>query len=141
MMAATVIAIVVALVAFIVGVAVGIWLEHWNQAYADYVPKNNRLGRQPDSRVKSYEGLVAFLMENALENPRSFMSLLGRVIPLQMNVKSDSSVRVEYKSGAEYAAAMRERGIDARFMNELLLIEGQKFLPPPKDRRKKESER
>jgi hypothetical protein len=44
--------------------------------------------------------------------PANFMPLLGRVLPLQMNIKSDHRVAVTYGTIEEARNALRERGID-----------------------------
>ncbi|MGA2815368.1 MAG: hypothetical protein ABSE67_03545, partial [Xanthobacteraceae bacterium] len=57
-------------------------------------------------------GLVGYLKRCADDYPANFMPLLGRVLPLQMNIKSDHRVAVTYGTIEEARNALRERGID-----------------------------
>ena len=47
------------------------------------------------------EGLVGYLRRQAEENPGPFLSLLGKVLPLQVNDAHGVSVEVRFRTTAE----------------------------------------
>jgi len=75
-------------------------------------------------------GTQGFLEWLGLNRPVAFASLLGRVFPYQVNVKTDTKVTVNYGTIEEKRAALIERGIDPealeRAMQPKFLIEHQK---------------
>src|SRR6266404_1843607 len=58
---------------------------------------------------KGKGGLVGYLKRVAKKDPKAFCSLLGRVLPLQVQVESKTEVR--YKSVEEVRAELDARGI------------------------------
>jgi hypothetical protein len=62
------------------------------------------------------DGMTGYLEWLGLTHPRTFASLLGRVLPTQLNIKTTSSLKVTYKMVAETRQALEERGI-----NDLML--------------------
>jgi hypothetical protein len=71
-----------------------------------------------DGRGK--DQLVGFLRFVAREDLRAFCSLLGRVIPYQIETKNDQRVQVTYKSVADVRAEMAERGISIELVQKLV---------------------
>jgi hypothetical protein len=61
---------------------------------------------------KGKDGLVGNLKDLAGNRKELFVPLLARVLPLQINAKSDEKPVVVYRSLEESRAALRERGID-----------------------------
>ena len=58
------------------------------------------------------DGLVGYLKYLAINEPRSFAILLGRVLPMQVAVRdTGTSPDVVYKTVEEVRAEMREKGI------------------------------
>jgi hypothetical protein len=58
------------------------------------------------------EGLVGYLKAQALANPASFLSLMGRVLPLTLGGDPENPIKHEHGAAAELAAiidAMSER--------------------------------
>ena len=70
--------------------------------------------------------LVGFLRRVAREDLRGFVMLLGRVLPLQVESKSDKGVEVTYRSVDEVRRELASRGISmevvARIMHEPLEV-------------------
>ena len=64
------------------------------------------------------EGYVLFLANEKVE---VFAQLLGRLLPLQINAKTERSVKVTYRSVEEVRAALIARGL-APERADLLLI-------------------
>jgi hypothetical protein len=77
-----------------------------------------------DQRGK--DKLVGFLRRVAREDLRGFVMLLGRVLPLQVESKSDEGVEVTYRSVDEVRRELASRGISmevvARIMHEPLEV-------------------
>jgi hypothetical protein len=71
---------------------------------------------QPTGEIKyeysGIDGLVGYLRWAAVHRPASFMMMLGRILPTQLNVKTTSSLKVTYKTVAEAKQALNERGIN-----------------------------
>ena len=57
------------------------------------------------------DGLIGFLRRVANTDIRAFASLLGRVIPLQIDTKGDPRDEVVYQSMAEVRAELAAQGI------------------------------
>jgi hypothetical protein len=57
------------------------------------------------------DGLIGFLRRVANTDIRAFASLLGRVIPLQIDTKGDPRDEVVYQSAAEVRAELAAQGI------------------------------
>jgi hypothetical protein len=55
--------------------------------------------------------LVGFLRKVAKEDIRSFAHLLGRVLPLQIYTKGETTVQVTYRSWSDVQEALAGRGI------------------------------
>jgi len=64
------------------------------------------------SDTKGRDGLVGFLRHVAQEELSTFCSMLGRIIPLQINESKDVQVDVTYRTVAEVSREMASRGID-----------------------------
>jgi hypothetical protein len=73
---------------------------------------------------KGKDELVGYLRFVAENYPQSFCALLGRVLPLQINARNESSVRGQYKTVEETRAALRERGIEPGMIAEVLGLDG-----------------
>jgi len=58
------------------------------------------------------DALVGYLRFLAVYHPPTFGGLLGRVMPLQANVKTDTQVNVSYPTLEEAHQALREHGFD-----------------------------
>ena len=70
------------------------------------------------SEDKTLESYLLFLANNKVE---LFVPLLGRLLPLQINAKTERSVKVTYSSVEEVRAALIARGL-APERADLLLI-------------------
>ena len=66
------------------------------------------------------DGMVGFLRRVAREDITAFVSLLGRVIPLQANNERDVQVDVVYKTVEEVRRELASRGIDMEVMARIL---------------------
>jgi hypothetical protein len=86
---------------------------------------------QPTGEIKyeysGIDGLVGYLRWAAVHRPASFMMMLGRILPTQLNIKTASSLKVTYKTVEETRLALKERGIEPSMITELF-----KRPPPPK---------
>jgi hypothetical protein len=60
---------------------------------------------------KGKEGLTGFLRRIAKEDLRAFAMLLGRVLPLQIDHRTNMRVEVTYKTIEEVRRELEERGI------------------------------
>ena len=74
--------------------------------------------------------LVGFLRRVAREDLKSFCTLLGRVIPTQIETRTETSLEVTYRSVDEVRRELASRGIDlelvARIINEpATVIDGE----------------
>jgi len=65
------------------------------------------------------DGLVGYLRWAAKCEPRSFMAILGRLLPMQ--VKVDSFTQTVYRSVEEIQRDMERRGLNIRSFGQLLL--------------------
>jgi len=63
-------------------------------------------------RATGKDGLRGYLRWAAVHQPTAFLAQLGRVLPLQVNVKSEAPKRVVYPSLEDTRAALRANGID-----------------------------
>jgi hypothetical protein len=72
-------------------------------------------------------GMAAYLAQQAIEYPRSFMPLVARVLPLQINMKTEKTAKVVYRNVDEMREALRSRGFDEATID---LMMGSKRLPP-----------
>ena len=68
--------------------------------------------------------LVGFLRRVAREDLRSFVMLLGRVLPLQVETKGGMTVEVTYRSIDEVRRELSHRGVDVEVI-------GRRLLGPP----------
>jgi hypothetical protein len=68
------------------------------------------------------DGLLGYLRWAAINRPASFLALLGRVLPLQLNIKTERSLKVTYNTVAETQAALKERGIEPSMVAEILQL-------------------
>jgi hypothetical protein len=78
-------------------------------------PKLDAKGKPTGEVELSYdgeEGTVGYLMWLGMHNPKPFAGLLGRVLPLQVNAKTEQrTTRVAYRTVAEVKQALIERGM------------------------------
>jgi hypothetical protein len=65
--------------------------------------------------------LVGYLLFLADDHPELFAPFLGRLLPLQVNAKTERSVKVTYRTVEEVRAALIARGL-APERADLLLI-------------------
>jgi hypothetical protein len=65
------------------------------------------------------DGLVGFLRRVANTDIRAFASLLGRVIPLQVETKGDELTEVAYQSVAEVRAELEQSGITFELVKQI----------------------
>ncbi len=79
---------------------------------------------------KGKDELVGYLKHIADDYPTSFVPLLGRVLPLQVNARVDRKEVVIYETVDEVRAEMASRGIDVDKVIEML--EERAYRPPPK---------
>jgi hypothetical protein len=75
------------------------------------------------------DGLLGYLRWAGVNRPASFLSLLGRVLPLQLNIKTERSLKVTYKTVEETRAALKERGIEPSMVAEILQLPVRKPRP------------
>jgi hypothetical protein len=66
-------------------------------------------------------GLDGYLLSCALYERRAFMTLLGRVMPLQINMKSEARERVVYESSEQVRRIIVERGLDRLLKDEVVV--------------------
>ena len=71
-----------------------------------------------------------FLNFFGLNHPTAFATLLGRVLPYQVNVKTDTKITIEYPTMEEKRRALIERGFDPDVLDRAappkFLLEHQK---------------
>jgi hypothetical protein len=72
------------------------------------------------------DGLVGYLRWAAVHRPASFMMMLGRILPTQLNIKTASSLKVTSKTVEETRNALKEYGTEPSMVTEIFK------LPPPK---------
>jgi len=65
------------------------------------------------------DGLTGFLRKIAQEDLRAFTMLLGRVLPLQIDHRTDVRVEVTYKTVEEVRRELEERGISFEAIDRL----------------------
>ena len=72
-------------------------------------------------------GMTAFLAQQAIMYPRSMIPLVARILPLQINVRTEKPTPVVYKTVEECRAALKARGFDDQTIDAMM---GSKRLPP-----------
>jgi hypothetical protein len=80
----------------------------------------NRLTREPKLALEG-SGLVAYLEWAAEHEPKAFLTLLGKVLPLQLHARSEFFRRERYVTVEEARARLRERGIPIEAVKHILL--------------------
>ena len=85
---------------------------------------------QQQEQRNGKDALVGYLRFLAVYHPPTFAGLLGRVMPLHVNVKTNPQVEVSYPTLEEARQALRERGFDPEVIEAARL---PKFLEHPKD--------
>jgi hypothetical protein len=84
----------------------------------------------PNGEIKyeysGIDGLVGYLRWAAVHRPASFMMMLGRILPTQLNIKTATTLKVKYKTSADANKALRERGITDVMVAEILKLEAPK---------------
>ena len=71
-------------------------------------------------------GTTGYLEWLGLNHPRTFAAMLSRVMPMQLNLKTNTSLKVTYKTVEETRLALKERGIEPSFVAEILKLEAPK---------------
>jgi len=66
------------------------------------------------------DGILGLLRRLAKEDLRTFAILLGRVMPLQIETRSDVRVDVTYRSVEEVRRDLEDRGISMELINEIM---------------------
>lgn len=84
---------------------------------------------QYEYEYSGHDGLIGYLKWAGIHRPSSFLALLGRILPMQMNIKSERSLKVVYKTVEETRLALKERGIEPSMIAEVLQL-----TPPKKDK-------
>jgi hypothetical protein len=92
------------------------------------VDADGNLTGEYEFEYSGVDGLLGYLRWAAINRPASFLNLLGRVLPMQMNIKSARSLKVVYKTVEETRLALKERGIEPSMVAEVLQL-----TPPKKD--------
>ena len=72
------------------------------------------------------DGLTGYLRWAAVYRSASFIALLGRILPTQLNIKTASTLKVTYKTVAETRQALEEVGISDLMVAEILKLEAPK---------------
>jgi hypothetical protein len=81
--------------------------------------RTSRYAHESDEEIVRRGGLVGYLRWLARDFPIAFASLLGRVLPMQMRV--DSRSEITYRTPAEVARDMAERGFAIADLAPLLI--------------------
>ena len=84
---------------------------------------------QYEYEYTGHDGLIGYLRWAAVYRSASFIALLGRVLPTQLNTKTERSLKVTYKTEEETRAAMRERGVEPSMVAEVLQLPVRKPKP------------
>jgi hypothetical protein len=63
-------------------------------------------------RAAGKDGLKGYLRWASMYRANAFIAQLGRVMPLQVNVKSEKKVEIRYETVEEVRVALRAKGID-----------------------------
>ena len=83
------------------------------------------------------DGLVGYLTWASVYQSGHFMSQLGRVMPLQVNQKTETKVSVKYETVEEVRAGLLERGMPLKMIEAMEAAMEPKFetqrLPKPPD--------
>jgi hypothetical protein len=82
------------------------------------------------NQVAHLNGMVAYLTQQAIDCPRSFMPVLGRVMPLQIYLRQEKPGAIKYKTFAEVTAALKARGYTDKSI--AAIIEAKTGRPMPK---------
>jgi hypothetical protein len=77
-------------------------------------------------KYSGVDGLTGYLRWAAVHRSASFMALLGRILPTQLNIKTASTLKVTYKTVAETRQALEESGINDVIVAEILKLEAPK---------------
>src|SRR4051794_2695046 len=77
------------------------------------------------SNQNGKDKLVGFLRRVARDDLRGFVMLLGRVLPLQVETKSDMRVEVPYRSLDEVRRELEHRGVSMDLVSRLLHQPGE----------------
>ena len=78
----------------------------------DVLDKDGKPTGTTRMRATGKDGLRGYLRWAAMYRANAFIAQLGRVMPLQVNVKAEAPKRVVYPSLDDARAALRARGID-----------------------------
>jgi hypothetical protein len=68
------------------------------------------------------DGMQGYLEWVGVNHPRTFVALLGRVLPTQLNIKTASSLKVTYKTVEETRQALKEYGIEPQMVTEIFKL-------------------
>ena len=88
----------------------------------DLLDKDGKSTGKTELKWDGDGGLEGYLEWAAVYHPGHFITQLGRVMPLQINVKSETKPkRVPYRSYADLCAALRAKGIDPEVMERAMM--------------------
>lgn len=79
------------------------------------------LAAEAAGNKKGRGGVVSYLTWGAKNQPASFMALLARILPLQIEAKQTSHTEVIYRSVADIRQELLRRGISAEALERLAL--------------------
>jgi hypothetical protein len=79
-----------------------------------------RAGEILGSDGKGKDGLTGWIIQLAVNEPRTYAMLLGRVLPYQVETRSDVKSEIVYRSVTEIRREMASRGVDMRLVAKLI---------------------
>jgi hypothetical protein len=92
-----------------------------NAGFVMEVPRLDAEGKETGRELICGEGgLVGYLTWAALHRPAAFIAQLGRILPLQVNARTEQRVKVKYKSYEEVLVELRASGLTDEKINLLL---------------------
>ena len=83
-------------------------------------------GELEGSDGEGKDGMLGLLRRLAKEDLRTYAMLLARIIPLQVEARTDMRVDVVYRSVEEVRAELEERGISMEAVQRLMIEHDEK---------------
>ena len=74
---------------------------------------------------KGKDGLLGFMLRAIDEDFRGFLMLLGRIMPMQVETRTDLKTEIVYRSVTEIRREMASRGIDMKAIAKLIEHEAE----------------
>jgi hypothetical protein len=74
------------------------------------------------------DGLIGYLRWAAVHRSNAFIAQLGRILPLQVNAKTQTKVAVKYETVEEVRAGMLERGFSPKMIEAMEAAMQPKFI-------------